>query len=190
MIDGYYLNQGGLNLCDVNGTNVGMNPYVDDGSGSFNQTLIPTDIIRYCEFEYMFEQDIAKSVDIDSRRVQVLFIKEAAPDASLVHFRIYPPFINQDASAIAVSPEVNVVNTTLDYDSGVVTTSSTLGRQSEADVLTVLQTLSSQLQDPTSIIFYGTLFAWFLPPYSLHFLSAESHVKKSFSPHYSHPLPP
>jgi hypothetical protein len=45
----------------------------------------------YCEFERLFEDDIAMAMDIVPYRVQVFFVKRAALDAVLMHFRILPP---------------------------------------------------------------------------------------------------
>ena len=68
-IDGYYLNQGGQELC---------------------QTPLLYDYPLYCEFERFFEDDISLALNISAFRVQILFIKKAALDASLVYFRILP----------------------------------------------------------------------------------------------------
>ena len=68
--NGYYLNGGGLGVCD----------YVN--SAAFE---------TYCEFERFFEDDVSRALQISYYRVQIMFIKKAALDAVLVHFRIMPP---------------------------------------------------------------------------------------------------
>lgn len=77
--DGYYLNQGSLGICD---------------------TVMAFNVTEYCEFERFFEDDIARAVNISYYRVQVLFIKSAALDSVLVHFRFTPP--------MPESPEANI----------------------------------------------------------------------------------
>jgi hypothetical protein len=76
--DSYYLNQGSLGICDVDGAD---------------------EVPVYCEFERFFEDDIARALDISYYRVQVLFIKAAALDSVLVTFRISPP--RRDATSEA-----------------------------------------------------------------------------------------
>ncbi|RYH15905.1 hypothetical protein EON65_30935 [archaeon] len=68
--DGYYLNQGSLGTCDT--------------PDSANHT-------KYCEFERFFEDDVSRALTITDNRVQILFIKSAAYDSVIVHFRINPP---------------------------------------------------------------------------------------------------
>jgi len=63
------LNQGSQGSCDGNGTII---------------------LRKYCEFERFFEDDISKALAISYYRVQILFIKSAAFDAVLVHFRVLP----------------------------------------------------------------------------------------------------
>jgi hypothetical protein len=70
VVDGYYLNQGGLGFCD--------------SPAALFHTI-------YCEFERFFEDDMTEALNIMYNRVQILFIKRAAPDAVLVHFRVMPP---------------------------------------------------------------------------------------------------
>lgn len=69
-IDDYYLNQGGQELC---------------------QTPLLYDYPTYCEFERFFEDDVSQALNISVFRVQILFVKKAALDASLIYFRILPP---------------------------------------------------------------------------------------------------
>jgi hypothetical protein len=73
VVDGYYLNQGGLGFCDSNETAVLL--------------------VEYCEFERFFEDDVSVALNISYYRVQILFIKSSALDSVLVHFRILPPMI-------------------------------------------------------------------------------------------------
>jgi predicted transcriptional regulator len=70
---------GGLGLCDT--------------AESLNHSM-------YCEFERFFEDDISRALEISSYRVNILFIKKAALDAVLIHFRIVPAMRN--------SGEINV----------------------------------------------------------------------------------
>lgn len=70
VIDGYYLNQGGLEFCD--------------GVSAINY-------IKYCEFERFFEDDVAEALELVYQRIQILFVKKASLDSSLVHFRVLPP---------------------------------------------------------------------------------------------------
>lgn len=77
--DGYYLNQGSLGICDAR-----------DGQDA-TEVALRYNVSEYCEFERFFEDDIARAANISYYRVQVLFIKSAALDAVLVHFRITPP---------------------------------------------------------------------------------------------------
>lgn len=71
VVDGYYLNQGGLAFCD--------------------SADIAEYLIDYCEFERFFEDDISRALNISFYRVQILFIKKSALDSVLIHFRILPP---------------------------------------------------------------------------------------------------
>jgi hypothetical protein len=71
VIDGYYLNQGGRGICDV------------EGAANFTQ---------YCEFERFFEDDVSRALNITSYRVQIQFIKKAAFDSVLIFFRIQPSY--------------------------------------------------------------------------------------------------
>jgi hypothetical protein len=91
VIDGYYLNQGSLQLCDTDAS--ALNPL-------------------YCEFERFFEDDVSRALSISSYRVQVLFVKQAAYDAVLVHFRIMPQqrHSNEVNSAVAIANLVLQVN--------------------------------------------------------------------------------
>ncbi len=73
VLDGYYLNQGSLGICN------------DPGAEN---------VSYYCEFERFFEDDVSRALAIQPYRVQVLFVKAAALDAVLVHFRIMPPARN------------------------------------------------------------------------------------------------
>jgi hypothetical protein len=82
VIDGNYLNQGGFQLCDKNST-----------------ALLHT---KYCEFERFYEQDVARALKVSIFRVQIFFIKTAAKDAVLVHFRLSPP----DASQATKEPTI------------------------------------------------------------------------------------
>ena len=70
VIDGYYLNQGSVGICDSIGAAV---------------------FEKYCEFERFFEDDVARALNITYYRVQILFIKSSALDSVLIHFRITPP---------------------------------------------------------------------------------------------------
>lgn len=81
VIDGYYLNQGGRGLCD----------------SQTDAILYPT----YCEFERFFEDDISRALNVSYYRVNILFIKKAAYDAVLVHFRIIPPRMELDEPDVA-----------------------------------------------------------------------------------------
>lgn len=93
--DGYYLNQGSLGICDV--------------AGSYNVT-------EYCEFERFFEDDIARAANISYYRVQVLFIKSAALDSVLVHFRLTPAMKGSTESNIT-SAIADLMVQTADLDS-------------------------------------------------------------------------
>ena len=79
------MNQGSLGICDV--------------AGAYNVT-------EYCEFERFFEDDVARAANISVYRVQVLFIKSAALDSVLVHFRLTPPMKG--------SPEANITSAIAD----------------------------------------------------------------------------
>jgi hypothetical protein len=85
VVDGYYLNQGSLGLCDV--------------EGAFN-------VSKYCEFERFFEDDVSRALAIQYYRVQILFIKSASEDAVIVDFRIMPQnelLIDEDNVTVAVA---------------------------------------------------------------------------------------
>lgn len=69
--DGYFLNQGSEGTCNL-----------------LNGTALTE---QYCEFERFFEDDVSGALNISYYRVQILFIKSAAYDSVLVHFRITPP---------------------------------------------------------------------------------------------------
>lgn len=100
--EGYYLNQGGLGLCDL------------------DNSTIP----KYCEFERFFEDDVSGALNISSYRIQILFIKAAALDAVLVHFRVMPPantgVYEPDVAAVVglLIQQVSDFNSTL-YDGNV-----------------------------------------------------------------------
>lgn len=81
--EGYYLNQGSLGICNGEG-------------GAYN-------VSTYCEFERFFEDDVSRALNISYYRVQVLFIKSAAPDSVLVHFRIIPPMALANENNVTVS---------------------------------------------------------------------------------------
>ena len=68
--EGYYIDQGSLGSCDR------------PGAWTY---------FYYCEFERFFEDDVSLALNISYYRVHVLFVKRAAVDAVLVHFRIAPP---------------------------------------------------------------------------------------------------
>lgn len=82
VIDGYYLNQGGLEFCD------GVNAILH---------------ISYCEFERFFEDDVAEALGITYQRIQILFVKKSSMDSSLVHFRVLPPEIGSTELSISAS---------------------------------------------------------------------------------------
>ncbi|KAJ1461354.1 hypothetical protein M885DRAFT_457457 [Pelagophyceae sp. CCMP2097] len=44
----------------------------------------------YCQWERSFEEDISKTLGVSRGRVEVLFVRPAAPDSVLAHFRIFP----------------------------------------------------------------------------------------------------
>jgi len=73
VVEDYYLNQGSLGTCDY--------------------PLLSANNTQYCEFERFFEDDVARALNISYYRVQVLFIKAAAYDAVIVHFRILPQLL-------------------------------------------------------------------------------------------------
>ena len=79
VIDGYYLNQGGLEFCD--------------GINAINH-------IKYCEFERFFESDVAEAIAVRDERIQILFIKVSSLDSCLVHFRVLPPQLNTTEKSI------------------------------------------------------------------------------------------
>lgn len=91
VIDGYYLNQGSLQLCDTDLS--AQNP-------------------EYCEFQRFFEDDVSRALNISSYRVRILFVKQAAYDAVLVHFRMMPQMRNSQevTAAVAIANLVLQVN--------------------------------------------------------------------------------
>jgi hypothetical protein len=91
VIDGYYLNQGSLQLCD---------------------TDLSSQNTEYCEFQRFFEDDVSRALNISSYRVRILFIKQAAYDAVLVHFRIMPQMRDsqEHTAAVAIANLVLQVN--------------------------------------------------------------------------------
>ena len=84
VVDGYYINQGGLGFCDYNGS--------------------APSLIQYCEFERFFEDDVAEALNISYYRVQILFVKKSSLDSSLIHFRLLPPM--QGSSEVNVSTAI------------------------------------------------------------------------------------
>jgi hypothetical protein len=96
VVDGYYINQGGLGFCDNN------------GSAPF--------LIQYCEFERFFEDDVSEALNISYYRVQILFVKKSSLDSSLIHFRILPPRqgVEEDSIKMAVA---NLLVQVQDYES-------------------------------------------------------------------------
>ncbi len=79
VLEGYYLNQGSLGICNDPGASV---------------------VAKYCEFERFFEDDVSRALGIKYYRVQVLFVKVAALDSVLVHFRVMPPMRNETESDV------------------------------------------------------------------------------------------
>ena len=71
--DGYFLNQGSLGTCD---------------------TLEASKYAYYCEFERFFEDDIAYALNISYYRINIMFIRQAAQDSSIIYFRIVPEMKN------------------------------------------------------------------------------------------------
>lgn len=69
----YYLNQGAQGWCET-------------GRSTSNSTITESD---YCQWETWFIADVSGCLELlDPDRVKVLFVKRAAADAVLVHFRI------------------------------------------------------------------------------------------------------
>eukprot|EP01038_Epipyxis_sp_PR26KG_P012059 gene12059-16136_t len=114
--EGYYLNQGSLGIC----SNI----------DALNSTLA-ANFSTYCEFERFFEDDVSRALNISYYRVQVLFIKTAALDAVLVHFRIQPPMTsNEDSVEVAVANLIQQVgerNSTLYFGNVTLRTDPTWG---------------------------------------------------------------
>lgn len=72
----YYLNQGAQGWCT-------------EGRSAGNETVMGS---TYCQWETWFVADLAEALALlDSDRVSVLFVKRAALDAVLVHFRVAAP---------------------------------------------------------------------------------------------------
>ncbi|CAM9248295.1 unnamed protein product, partial [Ectocarpus fasciculatus] len=82
VIDGYYLNQGGLEFCD--------------GINALNH-------ITYCEFERFFEDDVAEALGVTYQRIQILFVKKSSLDSSLIHFRVLPAEPNSTETSISAT---------------------------------------------------------------------------------------
>eukprot|EP01034_Spumella_vulgaris_P021395 gene21395-27425_t len=82
VLEGYYLNQGSLGICN------------DPGAKK---------VAKYCEFERFFEDDVSRALNIKFYRVQVLFVKSASLDSVLVHFRIMPPHRNSTESSVTLA---------------------------------------------------------------------------------------
>lgn len=95
VIDGYYLNQGSLGICNAP-----------------NSTVEKT----YCEFERFFEDDVSRALGISSYRVQILFIKKASYDSVLVTFRVLPAMrtVSEDDVSYAIA---NLMRQVVDYQS-------------------------------------------------------------------------
>ena len=95
VIDGYYLNQGSLGICnDPNAQTV----------------------MKYCEFERFFEDDVSRALNISYYRVQILFIKQASYDSVLVSFRVLPAMrtAKEDDVTYAIA---NLMRQVVDYGS-------------------------------------------------------------------------
>eukprot|EP00903_Cladosiphon_okamuranus_P013614 g12679.t1 len=74
--EGYYLNQGSQGWCE-------------SGRSASDPTITESD---YCQWETWFVADVSGCLELlDPERVRVLFVKRAAADAVLVHFRIGEP---------------------------------------------------------------------------------------------------
>ena len=73
---------GGLGMCDT--------------AASANNSM-------YCEFERFFEDDVSRALEISSYRVNILFVKRAAFDSVLVHFRINPPVRTSNEPNVTVA---------------------------------------------------------------------------------------
>jgi hypothetical protein len=98
VVDGDYINYGGLGFCDV---------ATDE---------LPDDLIQYCEFERFFEDDVARALNISYYRVQILFVKRASLDSSLIHFRLLPPKLDA-AEASLLTTLAHLTIQVLDSDS-------------------------------------------------------------------------
>ncbi|CAM9974604.1 unnamed protein product, partial [Hapterophycus canaliculatus] len=68
--------------------NQGAQGWCETGRSTSNSTITESD---YCQWETWFIADVSSCLDLDPGRVRVLFVKRAAADAVLVHFRIGEP---------------------------------------------------------------------------------------------------
>ena len=68
--DGTHLSHGALRYCD--------------------RAVVPAEGVAYCEWEALFQADVAAALGISLGRVDLLFVRRAAGDAVLAHFRIIP----------------------------------------------------------------------------------------------------
>ena len=88
---------------NIGGSAVKSNFYLDQGGFGSCDRSESLNISYYCEFERFFEDDIAYALNVSYYRIQILFIKKAAVDAVLVHFRIAPPMITNNEHNITVA---------------------------------------------------------------------------------------
>ena len=104
--DGYYIDQGSLGTCDR------------PGAWTY---------FYYCEFERFFEDDVSLALNISYYRVHILFVKRAAVDAVLIHFRISPPNLATGEGWKEMSVNQAVANLTMQVkDFGIILQDATL----------------------------------------------------------------
>jgi len=67
----------------------------------------------YCQFETFYRQDLSHALNISISRIQVLYMKEAALDWTLIHTRFYPTYnwskseANVSTAIFALASQVN-----------------------------------------------------------------------------------
>ena len=127
IIDGVFINLGSLGTCDYT-TQAVLHP-------------------QYCEFERFFEGDLARACDISIDRIQILFIKYAAMNAVLVHFRINPPLFGM--TNYRYSNNSNTTNSTNTNNSSITTTAIPV-----SDVMT---SLAEMIRNTSSMLYMGNV---------------------------------
>ena len=138
--DGVFINLGSLGICD----------------NSTQAVLYP----QYCEFERFFEDDLARACNISIDRIQILFIKYAAVNAVLVHFRINPPLFGMTNYSYSNNSSKNSSNTNSSNTTKSNTTSTSTNSNTTTTAISVtdvMTSLAEMIRNTSSMLYMGNV---------------------------------